>query len=173
MKSKISIYSKYFWDLSAKALKETEKIINNPKHSKFIPRMVALLSRCHSPKELFSLISQENFIKYWPRIKSYWKKIAPYSDFRDWWQTIYESLLEKEGYNKYKKFKGRPSQISLKIGKVIREARVQKNLTQKELGVQVGISQPDISMIEEGKKNITIETLFRLCKVLGIKKIEF
>jgi len=173
MKSKISIYSKYFWDLTTKALKETEKIINNPKHSKFIPCMVTLLSRCHRPKELFSLISQETFVKHWPRIKSYWKKIAPYSDFRDWWQTIYERLLEKEGYDKYRKFKRKSSEIFLKIGKVIREARIQKNLTQKELGVQVGISQPDISMIEEGKKNITIETLFRLCKVLGIKKIEF
>jgi len=55
---------------------------------------------------------------------------------------------------------------------MIKEARVQKNISQKELALQTGMRQPDISMIEEGRKNITLQTLFRLCKVLGIKRIE-
>jgi len=33
------------------------------------------------------------------------------------------------------------------------------------------MKQPDISRIEEGKKNITLFTLIRLCKVPGIRKI--
>jgi DNA-binding Xre family transcriptional regulator len=34
------------------------------------------------------------------------------------------------------------------------------------------MKQPDISTIEKGGKNITLETLSRLCKVLEIKKID-
>ncbi|MBU0549493.1 MAG: helix-turn-helix transcriptional regulator [Candidatus Omnitrophica bacterium] len=56
---------------------------------------------------------------------------------------------------------------------MVREARVEKGLSQSELAFRIGMKQPDISMIEKGKNNITLETLTRLCKVLEIKKIEF
>ena len=87
MSYKPSVYSKYFWNLNERALKETEKILKNPKHPKFIARMITFLSRCQDPKELFSLVSQEEFVKAWPGIKSYWKKVDPQSDFRDWWRA--------------------------------------------------------------------------------------
>jgi transcriptional regulator with XRE-family HTH domain len=61
----------------------------------------------------------------------------------------------------------------LKIGKLIKKRRIEKGWSQQELAYRVGINQPDISKIEEGKKNITLITLFRICKVLGIRKIEF
>jgi hypothetical protein len=54
---------KYFWSLNEKALKETENILKNPGHSRFIERLVTFLSRCDTPKELFALISQDEFIK--------------------------------------------------------------------------------------------------------------
>jgi len=44
-------------------------------------------------------------------------------------------------------------------------------LSQKDLSLIVGIKQPEISKIEDGKKNITILTLAKFCKVLNIKKI--
>lgn len=163
--------SKYFWDLNERALKETENILRSPKHPKFIVRMVTFLSRCDQPKELFSLISKKEFIENWPRIRSYWLKFARQSDFRDWWETIYEQLLQ-EYRLKEKKPKGRSSALFLKIGRLIRNARVQKELSQNELAFRIGMKQPDISMIEEGKKNITLQTLARLCKVLEIKRID-
>jgi len=54
----------------------------------------------------------------------------------------------------------------------IRDARIQKGLSQKQLALRIGMKQPDISRIEEGKKNITLFTLTRLCKVLGIEEID-
>lgn len=163
--------SKYFWDLNERALKETENILRNPKHPKFIIRMVTFLSRCDQPKELFSLISKKEFIENWPRIRSYWLKFARQSDFRDWWETVYEQLLESYGV-KRKKPEGKSSGLFLKIGMKIREARVNKGWTQNELAFKVGMKQPDISKIEEGKKNITLETLATLCKALEIKNID-
>lgn len=35
------------------------------------------------------------------------------------------------------------------------------------------MKHPDISKIEEGKKNITLETFACLCKALAIEKIDF
>ena len=169
-KQKVNI-SKYFWSLNKKALKETEKILKDFQHPKFAARMVTFLSRCDQPKELFSLISKEEFIKVWPKIKSYWLKIASTSDFRAWWETIHEQLLE-EYRNKQKRPKGKSFALFLKIGKLIREARIEKGLSQRELAFKTGMKQPDISMIEKGKKNITMETLTCLCKILEIKKLE-
>ena len=163
--------SKYFWDLNKRAVIQTEKILKDPGHPKFAQRMVTFLSRCDQPKQLFSLISKKEFIGIWPKIKSYWIKIARESDFRDWWQTIYEQLLEEYGI-KQRIHKGKPFALSLKIGRLIREARVSKGLSQNELAVLIKMKQPDISMIEDGEKNITLETLARLCKALDIKRID-
>lgn len=162
--------AKYFWDLNRKALMETKMILRNPHHQKFVARLVTFLSRCDKPKELFALVSKKDFIRAWPMVRSYWSKIARESDFRDWWQTIYEQIAAE--YIKNKKLnKGRPSLLFLKIGRRIRDARIQKKLSQGELASLAGMRQPDLSKIEEGKKNITLETLTRLCRALGINKL--
>ena len=161
--------AKYFWDLNKGALKETEVILKNPHHPKFSVRLVSFLSRCEKPKELFALISKKEFINAWPKVRLYWMKIARESDFRDWWQAIYEQIAKDASGKKLNK--GRPSAVFLKIGRKIRDARLQRRLSQTALASTVGMKQPDLSKIEEGKKNITLETLAGLCKALGIKKI--
>lgn len=163
--------AKYFWNFNNRALKEAAHILKTPAHPKFSAHMVTLLSRCDAPKEVFSLIPKKEFVKAWPKIKSYWVKFARESDFRDWWETIYEQLLEKYNINK-KKPQGGPASSFIKIGRLVKEARVKAGLSQEELALSVGMKQPDVSKIEEGKKNVTLGTLARLCKILKIKKIE-
>jgi DNA-binding Xre family transcriptional regulator len=162
---------KYFWDLKENALKETRGILKDPDHPRFNERIVALLSRCDKPEELFSIISKKRFVEIWPGIKTYWIKRIRRSDFRDWWETIYEQILEKHQH-KQKKAKGAATVTFHNIGMAIRDARIRKGLSQKQLALRIGMKQPDISKIEEGKKNITLFTLTRLCKVLGIEKID-
>ncbi len=162
-------YSKYFWDLNEKALKETADILKDPGHAKFQSRMVKLLSRCQSPEELFSVISKEDFVKAWPNIRRYWVRIDKGSDFRDWWETVYEEIQKRQG--KVKKVTGEPSALFRNIGTKIKKARIEKGMSQKDLAIAVGMKQPDISRIEEGKKNITLETLGRICKYLNIWEI--
>lgn len=53
-------------------------------------------------------------------------------------------------------------------------ARKELNLTQKELSERTGITQGDISRIENGTRNPSLEMLKRLAKGMGMKlKLEF
>ncbi|TRZ48568.1 XRE family transcriptional regulator [bacterium] len=162
--------AKYFWDLNKKALGEAKNILKKPNHAKFPGYMVTLLSRCDKPKELFSLMPEDDFIEAWPSIRSYWVRAERRSEFRDWWQTIYEQLLE-EGSIRNVTPKGEAFYLLKEIGGLVRRARINKRLSQKELSVLTGVKQPEISKIEEGKKNITIATLSRFCKALDIRQI--
>lgn len=156
---------KYFWSLNPKAIRETENIIRNPDHPRYPEKMFVILSRCDKPKELFSIIGKEGFIESWPKIRRYWIKRRQAEDFRTWWETVYEELTKKEGQ------KGRPSEIFRRIGEIITNKRIENGLSQKDLADRTRLKQPDISRVEQGKANITLETLIRLCRVLDIKGI--
>ncbi|MFQ6840355.1 MAG: helix-turn-helix domain-containing protein [Agathobaculum sp.] len=41
-------------------------------------------------------------------------------------------------------------------------------LSQKQLAVKAGITQPFMNEIESGKKKPSIDVLFKLCEILGI-----
>jgi len=163
--------SKYFWDLKDKALTETVHVLSNPQHPKFPMRMVIFLSRCQKPKELFSILSKVEFINSWPSIYNYWRKVEKKSDFRDWWQTIYESMLpiRKSGI----RIKADYSSQFSNIGSYIRKKRLEQGMSQNQLALKLGMIQAHISRIEEGKMNITLATLMRICKVLKIKGFSF
>ena len=54
------------------------------------------------------------------------------------------------------------------------KARKEKGLTQKQLSELTGISQADISRIENGTRNPSLETIKRLATGMGMRlKLEF
>lgn len=54
------------------------------------------------------------------------------------------------------------------------DARISENLTQKELSERTGITQADISRIENGTRNPSLAMLKRLAEGLGMQlKLEF
>lgn len=159
--------SKYFWSLSEAALKETEMILKNPNHPKFTQRLYGILTRCSEPKELFSIISKDQFVIAWPRVKRYWLKTSHSKEHFDWWQTVYENISGKP--NK-KIFNNKFNDELIKMGNTFRQQRMKKSMTQLDLAITSGIKQPDISAIENGRKNITMQTFTYLCKLLNIKK---
>ena len=60
------------------------------------------------------------------------------------------------------------------IKRAMIDARKSKGMTQKELASLSGITQGDISKLENGSANPSIKTLQRLAKAMGKKlKIEF
>lgn len=65
-------------------------------------------------------------------------------------------------------------QPEMDVIKAIVKARISKNLTQKELAQRTGINQADISKLEHGTRNPTINLLKKLAEGMDmVLKIEF
>lgn len=54
------------------------------------------------------------------------------------------------------------------LGEAIRKARQAQNLTQEELGERVGVQRAQISRLEKGKSVMTLPTMSRVFRALGI-----
>ena len=54
------------------------------------------------------------------------------------------------------------------IGEAIKEERLKQNLTQEELGERIGVKRSQICKLESGKSSITLSTMSRVFKALGI-----
>ena len=55
------------------------------------------------------------------------------------------------------------------VGEAIKKARQAQNLTQEELGGRTGVQRAQISKLENGKSVITLPTMSRVFRALGIK----
>ncbi len=60
-----------------------------------------------------------------------------------------------------------PPAPNIRLGEALLSSRAEKSITQKELAVLSGIDQSDISKIERGVANPSVETLTRLARALG------
>lgn len=54
------------------------------------------------------------------------------------------------------------------IGKIIREERINKSLTQVQLAEMIGVTQDSISLWEKGKRIPDTQYIIALCKVFAI-----
>ena len=54
------------------------------------------------------------------------------------------------------------------FGEELKKARKESGLTQEELAARAGLHYTYISLLETNKKSPTLDSLFRLCKALGI-----
>jgi plasmid maintenance system antidote protein VapI len=55
------------------------------------------------------------------------------------------------------------------IGEMIRKVRLERNLTQEELGKLIGVQKSQISKLENNTTNVTIETILRVFSALKAK----
>lgn len=161
----------WLWDKNI-AAKEAINILHHPEHPRFITLASLLLSRKNDPAEVFrEYLKPRDFCLYWLKIKRKMRKDAWNNPRIDFWQAVYERLLEK--------YKGRGKKIFLRkqrmpinefchsFGQKIKELRVKRKLTQKMLSDKLGISQQMISRIESGKENISLLTLKKITEILG------
>lgn len=58
--------------------------------------------------------------------------------------------------------------LSLKFGRLIRELRIEKKLSQEELAFRADVHRTYVGMIERGEKNITLENIDKFCKGLEV-----
>ena len=60
------------------------------------------------------------------------------------------------------------SEISSKIGNIIRKKRGEKDITQEMLALQCNIDRSYMGRIERGEVNLTVEKLYMIAKVLEV-----
>lgn len=63
--------------------------------------------------------------------------------------------------------------LKTKIGQSIRQTRKVKGLTQKELGLKLGVADSVITNYESGKQNLTVDTLQKIAEALGVEVSSF
>lgn len=158
---------KYFWSLNIRALKETERILKDPAHPRFSGKAIDLLSACDQPREVFRAIPREIFIDKWPSIKRRWKRTAGNAALLHWWDSIYDVIVSDKERSKPDE-RSRNFQV---IGEQIKAARLEKEWSQSELASRVGTTQRTISELERGKANITMGSLLKIVRALGINTI--
>ena len=80
-----------------------------------------------------------------------------------------DQLKDKEFKKEYEAI-----QPEMDVIRAIVDARTSQNLTQKELAERTGINQADISKLENGTRNPSVNLLKRLADGMGMAlKIEF
>lgn len=55
------------------------------------------------------------------------------------------------------------------LGKLIKKTRKAQKLTQKDLALVAGMSVRLIVELENGKRGVSIESIIKLCSLLGMK----
>lgn len=60
-----------------------------------------------------------------------------------------------------------------KAGALIREMRIRRGMFQEVLSGLAGIARSHLAMIEAGRKNAAVETLWRITSALGLRLSKF
>ena len=84
-------------------------------------------------------------------------------------EEVQDKLIGKIGTPDRDKFEYE-LQIEL-IGRAIKQTRLERKLTQEELGKLIGVKKSQISRIESNASNVTIYTLMRVFNALQAKVI--
>ena len=82
-------------------------------------------------------------------------------------QVDYSPWTESHAQPKVAGVTRRP--IATQFGKVLREERIKKGLSQEALALECDLDRTFVSMIERGVRQPTLQTLFTLCGILKIK----
>ena len=161
------------WDRNI-SKKQAIKILCSPAHPRFISLSSLLLSRKNTPREVFRYyIKPEEFCRYWPMIKRGMRKDVWNNPRIEFWQAVYEKLLERyraKGTDVFSKGRRKPiNEFCFEIGQRLKALRKENRLTQEMLSKKLNVSQQMISKIESGRENISLLTLKRVTEELGAK----
>ncbi len=159
----------WLWDSRLKK-GEVKKILKDEKHPKFNIYADKLFSRVNNPKVVFNIVDKVTFCKKWPSIKKRISKNRWLKNRVAFWQTIYERTLEqlrKQGIKVRESQKIDIPPERMEIAQQIRNIRVSRGYTQKDLAEKLGVIQQYIAKIENGRENLSIDTAKRIADVLG------
>jgi DNA-binding XRE family transcriptional regulator len=80
---------------------------------------------------------------------------------------IKDEFIGKHGSSKREKYE-QELQMDL-LGDMIRQVRLERNLTQEQLGKLIGVQKAQISKLENNTTNVTMETILKVFTALKAK----
>ncbi len=90
------------------------------------------------------------------------KKLKTYT-----FDQIKDEMVGKRGTSKRDKYE---FELNLELlGEMIRTTRLERNLTQEQLGELVGVQKAQISKLEKNANNVTVETILKVFNALKAK----
>lgn len=163
----------WLWDsrLSEEEVKKVLKDENNPRFNIYLRK---LLSRASDPQMVFNLVERVLFCKRWPVVKKQMQKNKWLDSKVVFWQTIYQRVYKRLKERGIKVRQHEDKEISLdreKVAEQIKDIRIKLGYSQKDLANKLGVVQQYISKIENGRENISIDSLKKIANVLGKKVI--
>jgi transcriptional regulator with XRE-family HTH domain len=69
------------------------------------------------------------------------------------------------------KLSTRTKSVAATLGAEIRATREKAGLSQEEVAKKIGMTRPNYARIEQGKTNVTIDSLLRIADGLGLELI--
>lgn len=150
---------------------EAKKILKDDSSARFVELAAILLSGSGDPKEVFSdYLDKLIFCRNWNRIKKQMRKNKWNDNRIIFWDTVYEVAAKDIGKEALRTKKSIAiTQEVEPVGKKIREARKRLGWTQKELAKRTRISQQTISLVENGRTNISLKMLKKVTDALGLE----
>lgn len=77
--------------------------------------------------------------------------------------------MKKNLYNEYGGYVMKKESVYYeKLGTILRNARLDKRMTMKDLCEQIGLKEVAIHQYETGKRKISLEIFFKVCKILDL-----
>lgn len=58
------------------------------------------------------------------------------------------------------------------VGRRMRELRLHRDMTQEAFAEQLGMLAPNYARIEQGRANVTLDTLVRIANALGVSPMD-
>ncbi len=90
------------------------------------------------------------------------KKLKTYT-----FDQIKDEMIGKRGSSKRDEYE---FELNLELlGEMIRTTRLERNLTQEQLGELVGVQKAQISKLEKNANNVTVETILKVFNALKAK----
>ncbi len=82
---------------------------------------------------------------------------------------VTDEIIGKKGSDERTEFDNKVEEALhiYRIGETIKNARIQHNLTQEELGEKIGVKRSQICKLENGRCSPTLSTISRVFRALG------
>jgi transcriptional regulator with XRE-family HTH domain len=65
-----------------------------------------------------------------------------------------------------------PNQVVRDVGRKLRELRMKRGWTQEDVAEKLGIALRNYQVMERGKQNLTLKTIAKLARVLGVRAVQ-